>query len=138
MSDFNTAIIVEFRQNHGVVGRGFGSALVLLHTTGAKSGAPRINPVAHVMDGDDVVVIASKAGAPDNPAWFHNLVAHPQVQVETGSEMYDAVASVVEEPDRARLFAKMVELMPGFADYETKTSRVIPVVRLRRARRTGS
>jgi deazaflavin-dependent oxidoreductase (nitroreductase family) len=131
--DWNKAIIEEFRANGGKVGGMFaGRTLLLLHTTGAKSGQPRINPVAYVKDGDRFVIIASKGGAPTNPDWYYNLVAHPDVTVEVGTEQLHVHATVVEEPDRTRLYQQMVAMMPGFAEYEQKTTRKIPVFILTR------
>ncbi len=131
VKDWNTEVIEEFRANDGKVGGYFAKMnLLLLHTTGAKSGKPRLNPVAYTRDGDRFVVIASKGGAPDNPAWYHNLVANPQVRVEVGTESFDALATVAEEPERTRLFDQMAAIYPGFADYQKKTERVIPVVTL--------
>ncbi|HVU69598.1 MAG TPA: nitroreductase family deazaflavin-dependent oxidoreductase [Ktedonobacteraceae bacterium] len=134
MSDFNQQIINEFRANNGKVGGPFaGGSLLLLTTTGAKSGQPRTSPLAYTSDGENLVIIASKAGAPTNPDWYYNLLAHPEVTVEVGNERYQARASVVAEQEkRDRLYAKMVERMPGFADYEKKTTRKIPVVVLER------
>ena len=133
MSDFNTAIIEEFRANEGRGGGRFeGGTLLLLHTRGAKSGLPRVNPVAYFPDGDRFVIIASKAGAPTNPDWYYNLLAHPEVSIEVGTEQFDVEARPAEEPERTQLYAKMVARMPGFADYERKTTRVIPVVVLTR------
>ena len=133
MSDFNRTIIEEFRANEGRVGGRFeGGTLLLLHSTGAKSGRPRINPLAYVNDGDRLVIIASKGGAPTNPDWYYNLLAHPNASVEVGTEQFDVEAHPAEEPERTRLYAKMVARMPGFADYERKTTRVIPVVVLTR------
>lgn len=103
---------------------------LLLHTTGAKSGLPRINPVACMPDGDRYVIIASKGGAPSNPDWYYNLVANPEVSVEVGTEKFQAQATVAEEPERTTLYNKMSTKYPGFAEYEQKTSRVIPVVTL--------
>ncbi|HMK07426.1 MAG TPA: nitroreductase family deazaflavin-dependent oxidoreductase [Anaerolineales bacterium] len=132
-SDFNKAIIEEFRANAGKVGGPFeGKTLLLLHTTGAKSGLERIHPVAYVRDGDHFIVVASKGGAPANPSWYHNLVAHPHVTVEVGSGRFPLVASVASEPDRSRLYDKMIAMMPVFADYRLRTTRVIPVIILRR------
>ena len=134
-NDRNSLIIQEFRANGGKVGGPFaGRSLLLLHTVGAKSGQPRINPVACIQDGDRLVVIASKGGAPSNPDWYYNLLANPLVSVETGSEEFQARASVAAEPERTRLYAKMVAMMPGFADYERNTRRVIPVVILTRVK----
>ena len=122
-------IIQEFRANAGKVGGPFaGKSLLLLHTIGAKSGQPRINPVACIRDGDRLVIIASKGGAPTNPDWYHNILANPLVSVETGTESFQAQASIAEEPERTRLYNQMVEMMPGFAEYRRRTTRVIPVV----------
>lgn len=132
-NDWNTAIIKEFRANAGKVGGPFlGKALLILHTIGAKSGQEHINPVAYITDGDRFVIIASKGGAPTNPDWYYNLVAHPQVTVEVGTEQFTARASLATEPERTRLYDKMVEMMPGFADYQKKTTRIIPVIILSR------
>lgn len=133
MSDFNQAIIEEFRANHGVVGGGFaGAPIVLLTTKGAKSGRTRVNPLAALLDGDRLYVFASKGGADTNPDWYYNLMSHPEVGVEFKDERFDARAVPVAGPERDRLFAAQVALMPGFGDYEKKTTRVIPVVELRR------
>ncbi len=135
MSDWNKQVIEEFRANDGKVGGHFANMkLLLLHTTGAKSGLARINPLACTTDGDRHVVIASKAGAPSNPDWYYNLVANPEVVVEVGTERFKAAATVAEEPERSRLYGKMADLYPIFAEYEakTKTERVIPVVVLTR------
>lgn len=129
MSDWNQKIIEEFRANGGRVGGPFeGKTLLLLHTMGARSGQERINPVACIRDGGNLVVIASKGGAPTHPDWYYNIVAHPEVTVEVGTERFQAHAAVAEEPERTRLYGKMVEVMPGFDDYRRKTSRVIPVI----------
>jgi len=125
----NKRIIDEFRQNDGKVGGRFeGKTLLLLHTKGAKSGEERISPTAYVKDGDRYVIIASKGGAPTNPNWYHNLVANPQVTVEVGNEKFQARATVAEEPERTRLYDKMVEMMSSFDDYRRKTTRMIPVI----------
>ncbi|QWF77013.1 nitroreductase family deazaflavin-dependent oxidoreductase [Amycolatopsis sp. CA-230715] len=128
--DFNTKIIEEFRANGGKVGGPFeGGDLLLLTHTGAKSGKPRVSPLAYVSDGDRYVIIASKAGAPENPAWYHNIKANPEVTIEVGTEKLTATARQVEDDaERDALYARMVEKMPGFADYEKKTTRRIPVV----------
>jgi len=132
-NDWNQNIINEFRTNAGKVGGPFeGKTLLLLHTIGAKSGQERINPVACIKDGEDFVVIASKGGAPTNPDWYYNLVAQPSVTVEFGTELFQAKAEVAPEPERTRLYAKMVDHMPGFADYQLKTARIIPVIVLKR------
>jgi deazaflavin-dependent oxidoreductase (nitroreductase family) len=132
-NDRNMAIIKEFRENAGKVGGPFeGRTLLILHTIGAKSGQERINPVAYVTDGDRFVIIASKGGAPTNPDWYYNIVANPQVTVEVGVEQFTARASISTEPERTRLYSKMVEMMPGFAEYQKKTTRMIPVITLSR------
>jgi len=130
-NEFNEANIREFRARGGKVGGPFeGKTLLLLHTIGAKTGSEHVTPVAYFKDGGDYVIIASKAGAPDNPDWYYNLLAHPQVIIEVGTETLRVRASVAPEPERSRLYAKMTEYMPGFADYKRKTTRVIPVVLL--------
>ena len=129
VNNWNKKVIEEFRANEGRVGGNFeGKTLLLLHTKGAKSQQERINPVACIKDGDRLVVIASKAGAPTHPDWYYNVVANPQVTVEVGAENFQALASVAEEPERTRLYNKMVEVMPGFDDYRRNTTRVIPVI----------
>ncbi len=131
--DWNKMIIEEFRANGGKVGGRFaGQPLALLHTVGAKSGQPRINPVACMRDGDRYVIVASKGGAPVNPDWYYNVVAHPLVTVEYGTETFKAQATVATEPERTRLYNKMAVERPTFAEYQTKTTRIIPVVILTR------
>lgn len=133
MSDFNTQVIEEFRGNEGKVGGGFnGAPMVLLTTTGAKSGKRTTTPLVYLKEGDRVYIFASMAGAPTNPAWYHNLVANPRVSVEIGAESYEADAQVIAGDERDRLFAAQVAVMPGFGEYQAKTTRVIPVVELRR------
>ncbi|MCB0212542.1 MAG: nitroreductase family deazaflavin-dependent oxidoreductase [Anaerolineae bacterium] len=133
INDWNKTIIEEFRANAGKVSGQFeGMNLLLLHTTGAKSGLPRLNPVAYVKDGDRLLIAASKAGAPTNPDWYYNIVAHPEIEVEVGSERFPVQATVPEEPERTQLFDKISAKYPGFKDYEEKTSRVIPVIALTR------
>jgi deazaflavin-dependent oxidoreductase (nitroreductase family) len=130
-TNWNQKIIEEFRANDGKVGGPFeGKTLLLLHTTGAKSGQERINPVAYVRDSERYVVIASKGGAPTHPDWYYNILAHPQLTVEVGTETFQVDAKVAEEPERTRLYNKMVEMMPGFDDYRRKAERVIPVFKL--------
>jgi len=132
-NDRNNHIIKEFRENGGQVSGYFaGKPILLLQTTGAKSGQPRVNPVAYVRDGDRLAVIASKGGAPTNPDWYYNLVANPLVTVEVGTEKFQARATIAAEPERTRLYKQMVTVMPGFAEYEIKTTRVIPVIVLTR------
>ncbi len=133
INDRNKSIVEEFRANGGKVGGRFeGRTLLLLHTKGAKSKQERINPVAYVKDSDRLVVIASKGGAPTNPDWYHNLLAHPEVTVEVGTEQFKVRATVAKEPERTRLYDEMVKMMPGFAEYQSKTTRVIPVIVLTR------
>ncbi|MGR6914600.1 nitroreductase family deazaflavin-dependent oxidoreductase [[Actinomadura] parvosata] len=132
-SDFNQQIIDEFRANEGRVGGMFeGAPLVLLTTTGAKSGKPVTTPVMYLADGDRYIVIASNAGADNHPAWYHNLRAHPEATAEIGTETFEVKAEFVEGEERDRLYARMVAQAPGFAEYEAKTTRRIPVVALYR------
>jgi deazaflavin-dependent oxidoreductase (nitroreductase family) len=134
MSDWNASIIEEFRANDGKVGGPFqGATMLLLHTTGARTGAERVHPVLYQAKGEDVVVFASYAGAPTHPAWYHNLVAQPEVRVEIGGDTVAMVARVAEGAERDELWERQKELVPGFADYEAKTTRQIPVIVLERA-----
>ncbi len=130
---FNEKIIDEFRANEGRVGPPFeGAPMVLLTTVGAKSGKERVSPLVYTKDGDKLVIIASAAGADNNPAWFHNLVASPEVTLEVGTEKHRARATVPGEPDRTRIYDQQAAIMPGFKAYQEKTSRIIPVVVLER------
>lgn len=132
-NNWNSKIIEEFRANGGKVGGPFeGGTLLLLTTTGAKSGKQRVNPLAYLPDGERYVIFASKAGAPTNPDWYYNLVAHPQVTLEVGTEQFEATATEVTGGERDQLYARIVERMPGFGDYEKKTTRKIPVIALER------
>ncbi len=130
MHDFNTPIIEEFRANGGLVGGNFeGAPLLLLHSTGARSGAERVNPMMYQpLEGDTMAVFASKAGAPTNPDWYHNLVAHPEATVEVGTDTYKVRARVAGPDERERIWTKQKADYPGFADYERQTDRQIPVV----------
>ncbi len=133
MDDFNKGVIEEFRANGGRVGGPFdGAPLLLLTSIGAKSGAARTTPLMYLPDGERLVIFASKAGAPTNPAWYHNLVASPSATVEVGSDTFDVDVSVATGEERERLFNQQSELMPQFADYAQKTTRQIPVVVLER------
>jgi deazaflavin-dependent oxidoreductase (nitroreductase family) len=134
MSDWNAGVIEQFRANGGKVDQ-FGDAdMVLLHHVGAKSGTARVTPLVARRDGDDVIIFASKAGAPTHPDWYHNLVANPKARIEIGTDAYDVVARVAEGEERERLWARQKEEMPGFAEYEkTAGDRQIPVVVLERA-----
>lgn len=132
-TDFNKAIIDEFRANAGKVGGQFASVpMLLLHTVGAKSGDPRINPLAYIADGERLVIVASYAGGPNNPPWYYNLLANPEVGVEVGDEEFRATASIAEEPERAALYEKVAAALPAFSEYQKKTTRVIPVITLSR------
>ena len=131
MSDFNRKIIDEFRANEGKVGGPFeGAPVLLLTSTGAKSGEQRTTPVVYQPDGERMVIFASKAGAPENPAWYHNLRANPTATVEVGPDTVEVEAVITDGDERQRLFDKQKQLMPQFADYEQKTTRQIPVVAL--------
>jgi deazaflavin-dependent oxidoreductase (nitroreductase family) len=128
--DFNAQVIDEFRSNGGKVGGPFeGTPMLLLHHTGAKSSQSRINPLVCQPDGDGYVIFASKAGAPTNPDWYHNLKAHPDVSIEVGTDTIDVVASEATGEERDRLFRTQVERSPTFGEYEQKAGgRVIPVI----------
>ena len=137
MSDWNDRIIAEFRGNDGKVGGPFeGAHLLLLTTTGAKSGLVRVSPMVYFAGGGDetVYVIASKAGAPSHPAWYHNLVANPEVRVEQatshGVDVWSGRAEPVTGAERDELFAQFAARNPGFGDYQARTERIIPVVRI--------
>ncbi|GHO91135.1 hypothetical protein KSF_011830 [Reticulibacter mediterranei] len=133
MSDWNTPIIEEFRTNGGKVGGMFeGAPLLLLTTTGAQSGQRHTTPLTYLSDGDRLIVFASNAGATTNPAWYHNLVAHPQATVEVGTETFNVTATVIMDEERDQLYARQVALSPGYAEYEAKTTRRIPAVALLR------
>jgi deazaflavin-dependent oxidoreductase (nitroreductase family) len=135
VNDWNRAIVDEFRANAGKVGGQFsGAPLLLLTTTGAKSGELRTAPVMYLAEGDRLYVFASKAGAPTNPDWYHNLLANPVASVEVGTEHYDVKATPLEGEERDRVFAGQTERYPGFKEYEEKTkgTRTIPVVALER------
>lgn len=130
---YNEALIADFRANSGALSGELGQGqFLLLTTTGATSGKQRTTPLAYVpMDGR-ILIIASKGGAPTNPAWYSNLVVHPEATVELGSETYRALAVSVEGSERDQLYARIGSLIPTFADYQRRTDRVIPVVELRR------
>lgn len=131
---WNAQIIEEFRANEGRVGGPFeGAPVLLLHTTGAKSGTSRVNPMMYLNEAGRIYVFASKAGAETSPDWFHNLVATPEVSVEIGTETFAATAMEVRGSERDRLYGLQSERYPGFAEYQAKTKRVIPVVELLRS-----
>ncbi|HEY5004028.1 MAG TPA: nitroreductase family deazaflavin-dependent oxidoreductase, partial [Ktedonobacteraceae bacterium] len=119
--------------NEGKVGGMYENALLLLlTTTGKKSGELRITPLVYQLDGDRIIIVASHLGAPKHPDWYHNLVAHPQVTIEVGTETFEAASVVITGEERNRLYAQQAAKNPGFAEYETKTTRLIPVIALKR------
>ncbi|MET8258699.1 nitroreductase family deazaflavin-dependent oxidoreductase [Micromonospora sp. NPDC005553] len=129
MSDWNDKIIAEFRANGGQVGGQFaGAPLLLLHTVGAKSGQPRLSPMMYQTVDGGYAVFASKGGAPSNPDWYYNLLANPKVQAEIGTDKIELVARVAAGDERERIWSAQKVAYPGFADYERKTTRQIPVV----------
>src|SRR5437588_3446679 len=133
MNDFeawNRQVIEEFHANEGKVNGS--NSLLLLTTTGARSGKQRVNPLAYTTDGERLVIIASKGGTPTNPDCYHNIVAHPDVTVEVGTETFEARDTVVEGAQRVELYAKQAAIMPNFAEYQAKTTRKIPVIVLTR------
>jgi deazaflavin-dependent oxidoreductase (nitroreductase family) len=132
---FNRNLIDQFRANGGEIKEGMfkGAPVLLLTTKGAKSGNTHTTPLVYTRDGDRHVVIASKGGAPTNPAWYHNLVANPTVTVEVGPDKFQANASVTRGDERDRLFDAQAAMMPNFAEYQRNTTRRIPVVVLQRA-----
>jgi deazaflavin-dependent oxidoreductase (nitroreductase family) len=125
----NQTIIDEFRANAGRVGGNFeGAPMLLLHTRGAKTGAERVNPMMYQADGDRVAVFGSKGGAPTHPDWYYNLLAHPEVTVEIGTETKPMRARVAQGDERERIWARQKKDYPGFAEYERNTKRQIPVI----------
>jgi deazaflavin-dependent oxidoreductase (nitroreductase family) len=132
-NDFNQQVIQEFRANQGKVGGQLANMpLLLLTTTGAKSGRAITKPLVYTRDGDRIVIIASFAGGPKNPPWYHNLVAHPEATVELGSDRFRVRATATSGEERQRLFNRQAEQMPIFAEYQHKTTRQIPVFVLTR------
>ena len=130
---FNAGIVEEFRANAGVVGGPFaGATLLLLNSIGAKSGQPRLNPLAYFGIDGKIFIVGSKAGADTNPAWVHNLRANPRAHIEVGTDAYDVTARELPEAERAAVFAQVVAVSPGFGEYQEKTSRVIPIFELER------
>ncbi|MFF0543039.1 nitroreductase family deazaflavin-dependent oxidoreductase [Nocardia thailandica] len=129
MNAFNQQVIEEFRANKGRVGGPFEGRdnMVIIHTTGARSGRTITNPLVYLPDGDRIVLIASNGGADKHPAWYHNLVADPAITIELGEETYEGRAELVHGQERVELYDRMVALIPGFAEYRDKTSREIPV-----------
>jgi len=131
---FNAAIVDEFRANGGKVGGQFeGGNLLLLHTTGAKSGRPRMSPLAYLPVDGKILIVGSKAGAPTHPDWVHNLRANPNAHIEIGTDAYDVVARELPDDEREATYPLITAVAPVFADYQAKTSRVIPLFELVRA-----
>ena len=135
MSDWNQKIIEEFRANEGRVGGPFeGAPMILVHHIGARSGTERVTPLVYFPEDDGrMLIVASKAGAPTNPDWYHNLRAHPEVDVEVGTETFPVRVAEVTGPEREQVWAGVVAANPGFGEYQRKTDRTIPVLRLERA-----
>jgi deazaflavin-dependent oxidoreductase (nitroreductase family) len=134
MQQFNQGLIKEFRENGGkaISGPFVNAPLLLLTTTGAKSGHPFTTPLVYTKDGDRIVIIASKGGFPTNPAWFHNLKAHPTTTIEIGKEKFQAKATITKDPERQRLFDAQAKVMPTVNEYQKNTTRQIPVIVLER------
>ena len=130
--DWNRRVVDEFRGNGGKVAQFEGRPLLLLHHTGAKTGTERVNPLVYLPVGDDFAVFGSKAGADTNPAWYHNLRAHPDTTIEVGTETLPVHARVAESAERERIWEEQKRVNPNFAEYEQKTTRPIPVVLLER------
>ncbi len=134
VNEWNKQVIAEFRANGGKVGGQFaGASMILVHHFGAKSGVERVSPMVYFPDGDRMLIVASAAGSPKNPDWYHNLRAHPEVSVEVGTETFPVVVEELPPAERDRKWAEITAAAPGFAEYQKKTSRVIPVLALTRA-----
>ena len=132
-NEYNQKLIEEFRATRDNPDWPFkGRPLLLLTTIGARSGEHRTTPMMYMPDGDRLIVFASNVGAPTHPAWYHNLVAHPQVTVELGTETFDAIAVVTEGAERNRIWGRTIEQYPFFTDHQAKTTRQIPVIALER------
>ena len=133
---WNAQIIAEFRKNHGKVGGIYeGAPLLVLHTVGRKSGKPRLNPVMYLRDGDRYVVFASKGGSDAHPDWYGNIKARPDIQIELGDDTVDVHAEEIRGPERERLYEHQSSIYPNFAEYQSKTKRVIPVIALTKKRK---
>ena len=133
-SDGNQTVIEEFRANAGKVGGYFeGAPMILVHHLGARTGTERVSPLVYLPDGDNMVIAATKGGAPTNPDWYYNLKAHPRITVEVGTETFPVEATEVTGSERDELWGRLVEMRPGFAEYEEKTDRLFPMFRLQRA-----
>jgi deazaflavin-dependent oxidoreductase (nitroreductase family) len=132
-NEFNRQVIADFRANGGKAGGPVeGMPLVLVHHVGAKSGAERVTPLVPFVDGDRIFVFASKGGSPENPAWFHNLVANPDTEAEYGTERFPVVARVLSGTERDEVYARQAAVQPQFGDYAQRTERLIPVIELQR------
>jgi deazaflavin-dependent oxidoreductase (nitroreductase family) len=130
-NDRNARIIAEFRANHGKVGGNFkGAPLLLLHTVGARTGKQRVNPVMYLPDNGRYLIFATKGGADDNPAWYHNLLAHPDTTIEVGDRVIEVHATELAGPERDEKYAEQARRYPRFGDYQQKTARSIPVIAL--------
>jgi deazaflavin-dependent oxidoreductase (nitroreductase family) len=135
MNEMNKQVITEFRENSGKVGGMFeGAPMILVHHVGAKSGTERITPLVYLADGERLFIFASKGGAPDNPAWYHNLLANPKITVEVGTDTFEVVAKNITGTERDEIYAKQVAVAPGFGEYQANTTRIIPVVELERVK----
>ncbi len=133
LDDWNARVIDEFRANGGRVGGQFeGANMILVHNFGAKSGTERVSPMVYFPDGDRFLIIASAAGSPKNPDWYHNLKSHPEVTVEVGTETVPVVVEELPPAERDEKWAQITAVAPGFAEYQEKTSRTIPVLALTR------
>jgi deazaflavin-dependent oxidoreductase (nitroreductase family) len=134
LDDFNRAIVDEFRANGGKVGGPFeGATLLLLHTVGAKSGQPRLSPLAYLTVDDKMLIVGSYAGAPKHPAWVHNLRANPRARIEVGTDDYEVTARELSERERAATYPRIVDVAPVFAEYQANTTRAIPLFELTKA-----
>ena len=133
LHEFNRGVVEDFRANGGKAGGPFeGGNLLLLHSTGAKSGQPRLSPLAYLTIDDKMLIIGAYAGAPKNPAWVHNLRANPAAHIEAGTEAYDVDVREVPPDEHGALYSKVVAVAPTFADYQSKTTRLIPLFELTR------
>ena len=134
VNEWNKQVIAEFRANGGKVGGQFtGAPMILVHHTGARSGVERVSPMVYFPDGDRFLIVASAAGSPKNPDWYHNLKARPEVTVEVGTETIPVVVEELPPAERDEKWAEITAVAPGFAEYQKKTSRTIPVLALTRA-----
>jgi deazaflavin-dependent oxidoreductase (nitroreductase family) len=134
MTDWNTQIIEEFRANEGRVGGPFeGGTLLLIHHKGARTGTERVNPLAYLPDGERMVIVASAGGAPKNPDWYYNVKANPRTTAEVGTQTIPVEITEIVGDDYADTWTRLVQVMPGFGEYQTKTSRRIPLLAVTRA-----